>query len=138
MKEFRFEVSHIRPNKTYGRWGYDDIHSIQNERVSFDLHDFILDIEGEFPDFIERWEDILSDSISDYIDDIYPPDEKIQRYHTPGRITYVFDCDLYRGDELITQYHAISTFVGEKDIKDVLTEEWKIWRRDKRISDLGI
>lgn len=138
MEKIRFEISGIKPNKTYGRWGYKDIHAITQERFSFDLYDLIVDIERDFPDFIERWEDILSDSISDRIDDLYPPDEKIQRYNTPGHIIYMFDCDLYNGDEIMTRYYLLSSWTGQKTIKDVLAGMYKIWLREKRLTDLGI
>jgi len=138
MKDWIFEITAITPSKTYGRWGYKDIHDIHREVIRLHMDDLIVDVDRDFPDFIERWEDIVSEAISDRIDDLYPPDENIQKYHTPGHITYVFDCDLYRGDELISRYHVLSSFTGEKDIKDILTREWKIWRREKRLEDLGL
>ena len=135
MEKIRFMITNARPNATYGKWGYDDVRKIKKEVMWFDLYDFILDIEKDFPDFIERWEDIISDGISEYIDDTIP--QKKVSYNTPP-VYYLFDCDLYDGDKLLTKYYQLSTFTGEKNIKDVLAGEYQIWLREKRLQDLGL
>lgn len=129
LGDIRFIIRNIIPNKTYGRWSYEEIRSIKELELGVGVSELnIID----FPEFIDNWEDYISEFIWDYINYLYPPDRNYEW------ITYMFDCDLYDGDKLLTKYFLLSSFGEWKDIKDVLTGEYKIWNRNQKLIDLGL